>query len=190
MNVFLTMLIAGILSSNIIVGSGYAVISLQSEKRSFSFVLTTLATTICSTIVGGLLFSVLNIYVLIPFNVEFMGILVIAIISTTCTFLSRYVVKLISVEQYYLYEKSYQFSIQTITLVGIMLLIDYSQTFLNVMFQLAMFCVGFLIVQLLFYPLYERLDNSKVLKPARNIPLVLYTLCIVAMIFSAIQMMI
>lgn len=190
MNIFLTMLIVGILSSNIVAGSGYAVISLQSEKRNFHFVLTTLATTICSVIVGGLLFSVLNMYVLIPLNVEFMGILVMAIITTTCTFFAKYIVKLISVEQYYLFERSYQFAIQTITLMGILLLIDYTQTFLNVMFQLAMFSVGFLLVQLFFYPLYERLDNSKVLKPARNIPLILYTLSILAMIFSAIQMMI
>lgn len=190
MSEFLTVFLVGILSSNIIACTGYGAISLQSEKRNFLFVLTTLATTICSALVAGVLFSVLNIYVFIPMNVEFLGILVMAILTTLCTYVSRVIVKAISIEQYYLYEKSYQFAIQTITIMGILLLIDYSASLLNVMFQISMFCVGFLLVQLLFYPIYERLDNSKVLKPARNVPLILYTLSVLAMIFSAIQMMI
>lgn len=187
---FVQMLILGVLSSNIIACTGYGVISLQSEKRSFLFVLTTLATTISTILVAGLLFSVLNIYVLIPLNVEFLGIIIMAILAVVFTYISRYIVKVVSVEQYYLYEKSYQFAIQTITIVAVLLLIDYSKSFLTVMFQLAMFSVGFMLVQLLFYPLYEKLDNTKVLKPARNVPLILYTLSILAMIFSAIYMMI
>ena len=113
-----------------------------------------------------------------------------AILAVIFTYISRYIVKVVSVEQFYLYEKSYQFAIQTITIVAVLLLINYSKPFLTVMFQLAMFSVGFMIVQLLFYPLYEKLDNTKVLKPARNVPLILYTLSILAMIFSAIYMMI
>lgn len=161
MNEFLEMLIVGVLSSNIIACTGYGAISLQSEKRSFLFTVTTLATTISATILAAVF-----------------------------TYVSRYIVKVVSVEQYYLYEKSYQFAVQTITIMAVLLLINYSKSFLNVMFQLAMFSVGFMLVQGLFYPIYEKLDNAKVLKPARNVPLILYTLCVLAMIFSAIYMMI
>lgn len=190
MNEFITMLIVGMLSSNVISGVGYGAVSLQSEKRNFVFVLTTLATTITTTIFVGLLYAVLNVYVFIPMDVEFLGVMSMAILEVSFTYLTRFIVKVLSVEQYYLYEKSYQFAIQTILVMGVMLLINYDNSFLNIMFQLAMYCVGFLGVQLLFYPLYERLDNSKNLKPARNVPLVLYTLAVVAMILSAIQMMI
>ena len=190
MNEFLEMLIFGVLSSNIIACTGYGAISLQSEKRSFLFTVTTLATTISATILAGLLFSVLNMYVLIPLKVDFLGILIMAILAVVFTYVSRYIVKVVSVEQYYLYEKSYQFAVQTITIMAVLLLINYSKSFLNVMFQLAMFSVGFMLVQGLFYPIYEKLDNAKVLKPARNVPLILYTLCVLAMIFSAIYMMI
>lgn len=190
MNEFVEMLLIGVLASNIVSGVGFGAITLQSEKRNFKFVLTTLLTTIITTVIVGLIYAVLNMYVFVPYNVEFIGVMTIAVLAVCFTYLSRYIVKVISVEQYYLYEKSYQFAIQTILTIGVLLLVNYDQSLVNVVYQLAMYCLGFLGVQLIFYPLYERLDNRKVLKPARNVPLMIYVLAVLAMIFSAIQMMI
>ena len=190
MNEFALMAIVGILSSNVVTGAGYAVISLQSEKRNLLFMLISMAMTIVSTIIAGLLYSVLQLYVLQPLEVEFLGLFIMILFSFVISYASRAIVNFVSKEQFYLYEKSYQFAIQTIVMIAVMLLVDYSGSFLNVMFQISMFCSGFLIVSVLIYPLYERLDNNKAFKPARNIPLLLYTLSILAMIISAITMMI
>lgn len=189
MSEFVLMALAGIITSNVITGAGFGAISLQSEKRNFLYMVVSMAAVISATIIAGLLFSVIQMYVLIPLKVTYLSVFAMAIICTLCAYVAKFIVKIASREMYFLYEKSYQFAIQIIVMMGILFLIDYTESYLNVMFQLAMFCVGFMVVQLVFYPLYEKLDNNKTLKPARNIPLMLYTLSIVAIIVSAICMM-
>lgn len=186
MNEFALMAIAGILTNNVITGAGLGAISLQSEKRNFLFTVTTMACTSCATIIAGLLYAIIYKFVLAPLNVGTIGLFVMVILAVIFAYISRLIVKFMSREQFYLYEKSYQLSIQTILMLAIMLLISYSESILSVMFQLAMSVSGFIIISLLFYPLYEKLDNKMTLKPARNIPLMLYTLSIFAMIISAI----
>lgn len=190
MNEFVVMLLAGVLSSNVISGTGYAAISLQSEKRSFVFMLVSAFATICSAIIAGLAYSALKIYALDAFDISFLSLFAMMIIVVIVAYISRLIIKLASAEQYYLYEKSYQFAIECAVIISILLLINYNNSFLNVMFQLAMFCLGFLLVQVLFYPLYERLDNKRAFKAARNIPLMLYALAVLAMIAASIQMLI
>jgi len=93
-----------------------------------------------------------------------------------------------SKEDYFLHERSYEFPIQVAVTVGALMVVDFSGTILMTMFTLGMFIVGYLLTQIIFYALYERLDNSYTLKPARNVPLMLFTLSVACMIFYAVSM--
>lgn len=108
--------------------------------------------------------------------------------AISLSFAARGVIRLGFKEQYYVYEKSYGLPIQTAVTLATILVVNYEQTFMLTMFELSMFCVGFLIIQLVMYPLYEKVDNTRVLKPARNIPLSLIVLSIISMIVYAVSM--
>ena len=68
------------------------------------------------------------------------------------------------------------------------LFIDFSAKLTMSLYALAMYLVGYLLAQILFFALYERLDSTDTLKPARNVPVMLYTLSILGMILYAVGM--
>ena len=188
MSQFVMMALAAIFSSNIISFTGIGAISLQSEKKNFGFMLSTVVCVSLSVIITGLAYKALETFVLIRFSAEFLKLFIVVLLALVLAFITKSLLKAISKEIYFLYEKSYSLPIQTAITVGIMFVIDFSMSFLNVMFSLAVYCVGFLLVQILFFALYEKLDNPYTLKPARNVPLMLFTLSIVSMILFSITL--
>ncbi len=186
MNEFALVAITAIFSSNVVCMAGVGAVSLQSEKRNFVYMLSSAMCIIVSVIIAGLVYFCINEYILVALGAEYLKLFVVLLLSVLMSFASRAILKVASKELFFIYEKSHGLPIQTAVCVGTLLLVNFAQRFLMVMFELAMFCVGFLLVQILFYALYERLDNSYTLKPARNIPVMLYTLSVVSMIFYVV----
>ncbi len=187
MNEFAVIAIASILSSNIIACVGVGASGLQSEKRNFLFMLASSLALIVSTIISGLVCWAIYKYLLMRVGAEYLKLYLVVLMSVIMTFISRWVLKVATREIFFLFEVSYSLPIQTAINVGILLIVDMSRTFLNTMFELSMFCVGFLLVQFIFYAMHEKLDNGYVLKPARNVPVTLFMLSIVGMILYVIQ---
>lgn len=188
MNEFALIAITAILSSNIVAMFGVGAVGLQSEKRNLGYMLISALFTVLSIIVAGMLYSVLEIYVLAPVELEYLKIFVVLCLSYSCAFASRALIKLVSKEDYYLYEKSYSLPVSVAVVVGALIVIDFHTTFLMSLYTLAMYGLGYLIVQGLFYALYQKLDNDYVVKPARNVPVMLITLSFVSMLLYAIAM--
>ena len=105
--------------------------------------------------------------------------------------IQAYIIKAISKAQFFYYEKSYGLAVQTAVTIATILLFDFAQAgtgFVDILFTLAMFSVGYLLVQFVFYGLYERLDNNYSVKPARNVPLMLYISSVLCMCCYALMM--
>ncbi len=187
MNEFALVAIASIFSSNVVAVAGVGAVSLQAEKKNFFYMLVNTMCIVVSVIISGLAYYAVENYILLKANALELKLVVLVIFAVLLSFASSAVLKATSKELYFLYEKSYGLAVQTITIVGTLLLCDYSRTFLMTMFELSMFCVGFLLVQFLFWPIYERLDNHHTLKPARNVPIMLYCLSVVSMLFYIIM---
>jgi len=177
-----------IFSSNIVACSGVAATSLQSEKKNFSFMLISSFFTVLSIFICGVLYGVLETYLLKAQDMVYLKLFIITCLACVCAFVSKALVKVMSKEDYFLHERSYEFPIQVAVTVGALMVVDFSGTILMTMFTLGMFIVGYLLTQIIFYALYERLDNSYTLKPARNVPLMLFTLSVACMIFYAVSM--
>ena len=189
MNEFAVIALSAILASNVVCVAGVGAISLQSEKRNFLYMLVSSMAIIVSVIIAGLVTYILNTYVLAPLNAEELRLFLVSLFSILMAFATHAILKAASHELFFIYEKSYGFPIQTAVTIGVLLLLNYTRTFLMTMFELSMFCVGFLIVQVLFYALYDRLDNHNTLKPARNIPLMLYSLGLVSLMLYVLGTM-
>jgi len=188
MNEFALIAISAIFSSNIIAVAGVGAVSLQSEKRNFLYMLTSSLFVILPVIIVGIIYSIIHQFILVPLGGEYLKLFIVVLLSVLSAFTTRTIVRFISKEYYLLYERTYALPVQTAICAGTMLIIDFSKVVFFTIFELGMFCVGFLLVQIIFYALYERLDNNYVLKPARNVPLMLYTLGIVSMILYAVGM--
>lgn len=180
--------ISAILSSNVVAVSGVAAVSIQSEKRNFTFMILTTFLTILSIIITGVLYNIFEIYVLKVLDATYLKLFVVVCLSCVCSFTSRSVVKAISKECFFFYEKSYQLPTQTAVTIGTVLLVNFGSSIVIGLYSLAMYAAGFLLVQIIFYGLYERLDNVYTLKPARNVPVMLLTLSVVSMILYVVSM--
>ena len=175
--------------SNIVTGVGSGVIGFQSDKKNLLYMTISCVTTILSVILGGLVVFALQSYVLVPLKVEYLKMVITVLIALIMAYLSRIITKYISRQSFYLYERSYQFATQTIILVAIMLLMNLSVSFMEALVVLAGYCAGYLMVQILMFALHEKLDNRYNFKPSRSIPILLYTLCILGIILSAVGIM-
>lgn len=188
MSEYFLIFVTAVFSSNIVAVSGVGAVSLQSEKKNFSFMLITSFFTILSIVLTGVVYSALEIYVLKSLDMAYLKLFVVTCLACACAFFSRMLVKAMSKEDYFLYEKSYEFPVQVAVTIGSLMVIDLSTSIILSLFTIAMFAVGYILAQIIFYALYERLDNSYALKPARNVPLMLLTLSVVCMICYAVTM--
>lgn len=188
MSEFAQIAILAIFSSNIIAVTGIGAISLQSEKRNFIFMLVSSLCTMLPIIFSGLMYFVVENYILVPLDAEYLKLFILSLLIVVFSYLIRMTLKRVSKEEFFLYEKSYGFPLQIAVGIGTLCLVNFAQTFFIIMFELAMFSVGYLLIQIIFYALYERLDNKYTLKAARNVPLMLYALSLVSMILYAIGM--
>lgn len=180
--------VSAIFSSNIIAATGVGAISLQSEKRHFGFMILTTFLTILSVIFTGMTYFALERFILVKLEAEFLKLFIVVCFSCIFAFISKSIVKAVSKEDYYFYEKSYQLPTQTAVTVGTVMLIEFSTKLLTNLYMLAVYSAGFLLVQIIFYGLYERLDNVHILKPARNVPVMLLILSVVGMVLYAVGM--
>lgn len=180
--------VSAIFSSNIVASSCVGAVSLQSEKRNFGFMIFTAFLTILSIILTGLVYFLLEKYLLVQLEAEFLKLFIVVCFACIFAFISKSIIKAVNKEDYYFYEKSYQLPVQTAVTVGTVMIIDFSAKFVTTLYVLAMYSAGFLLVQLIFYGLYERVDNNNTLKPARNVPSMLLILSVVSMILYAVSM--
>ena len=180
--------VTAIFSSNIVAISGVGAVSLQSEKRNFLFMLISSFFTMLSIILAGFLYNVFEIYILKPLELEYLKLFVVTLLSCVCAFISKSLIKVMSKEDYFLYEKSYSFPTRIAVNVGTLLIISLTETIAINLYTLFVYSVGYVLAQVIFYGLYERLDNSQVLKPARNVPVMLLSLSVVSMIFYVVSM--
>ena len=188
MSEFALIAVAAIFSSNIVAVCGVGAVSLQSEKKNFGFMCITSLFTILSLVATGCLYSLLETYLLAKLDMVYLKLFVTICLACVCAFISKSFIKLISKEDYFLYERSYSFPVQIAVTVGAIMLIDFNIPFLTALFTLAMFSSGYLLTQVVFYALYEKLDSTYALKPARNVPVMLFTLRVVCMILYAVAM--
>ena len=184
------MIVNAIFFSNIITYYGSGIIGLQSDKKNFLYLILSSVCTVFGVIIGEIAIFALENYVLVPLGVLFLKTYIIVFIALIMSLLTKVVIKKTSRVCYYIYEKSYQFAAQTIILVGILMVVDLSKDFLTSLYLTAAFCVGYLLIQIIMYPLYDKIDSRNNFKPARNVPVLLYTIGIIGLILTAVGMMI
>ena len=143
--------------SNIVTYFGGGIIGLQSDKKSLKYLVISSAATVLGVILGAMLVYLVQNYLLVAVKMEFLKTFVIVFISVIMSLITRSLIKAISRESFYLYEKSYQFAAQVVVMTAVILVLDLSQSFLNNLYIVAGYMAGYLLVQVLMFALYDKL---------------------------------
>ena len=114
MSEFLQILIYGLVFSNIVVVLGFGTSGLTVEKKSFGVLIATVFSTIVTIIVVGILYYLIEKFVLVPFELEYLKLFIVVLLSYIIVLIMRAIIKLLSEEYLYIYEKSYGIAFQIV----------------------------------------------------------------------------
>lgn len=189
MSNFLFVLITATFTSNVCTGTGFAVPSLVAYKRSFAY--TAIMSGIFTVVLllsGACYYAVYN-YILLPYSVEFMSLLVLTLFVGVFNFSAYYVLKAVNKEAFYIYEKSFTFMFLFVSVLGVLISSILDQAFNTLMLNLALFAFGFVLVSFFIYGAYFKINGAYAPSYMRGVPLLLMTLSIMGLIFGALGLL-
>ncbi|MCR5553291.1 MAG: hypothetical protein K6F08_00890 [bacterium] len=181
MNNILQILLVCTVTSNVCVCNGFGVPLLLANKRSFAYTgLISLIFAIVLTL-SGLSYYLLYNYVLKPFGVEFLRLIVLVLLTGIFNFVAYYILKAINKEVFFIYEKSYTFMFMFVSILAIVLSFDLTLAIVDTVLTFLFYGLGFTIVNFIIYGAYFKLNGTLAPKYMRGLPLVLLLLSIIGL---------
>lgn len=180
--VIYTLFVAG----NVLLTNGFGALALQRNKNNFLFILVNSLCFAVSIIASAVLYNLIYRYILDPYNLESLGILIIILLSGLFNYLSLGLIKLTSKEMYYYYDSTYSFIINLAVLIAVLFTLSPTMTILETLLYSGFTALVYVITSLLFASFYKRLHNKKVSKVIRPVPITILTMAILAMIIYTI----
>lgn len=181
--IILTLLVTG----NIILTNGFGALTLQRNKNHIWFVLYNCFTMMLVILACGSFYGVVYTYILDPYNLEPLGILIMVLFAAVSNFAVLEITKLVNKEMYYYYDATYSFVINMGTAIAIMFVQDYSVAFDRMMITTCFIALAYVVASLLFAFAYPRLHNTKVSRLFRPVPVTIMTMSIIALILYAVR---
>ncbi|MBQ8468576.1 MAG: hypothetical protein IJ542_02340 [Clostridia bacterium] len=176
-----------LVTSNVMLTNGFGALGLQRNKSNLWFVLYNTFTMILVILACSSLYALAYVYLLIPYNLERLGILIIVMFSAISNFGVLEITKLVNKEMYYYYDATYSFVVNMGLTIGIMFVIDYSGSFGESMVYACLVSAAYAVATLLFAFAYSRMHNQKISRIFRPVPITILTMSIMAMIIYAIS---
>ena len=178
-----TLLVVG----NVILTNGFGALTLQRNKNNIWFVLYNCFTMVLVILACTSFYGVLYTYILDPYNIENLGILIMVLLSAASNFAVLEITKLVNKEMYYHYDVTYSFVINMGVAVGVLFATDFSLAFGQIMINACFISIAYIIASLLFAFAYKRMHNTKISRIFRPVPVTIITMSIIAMILYAIS---
>ena len=120
-------------------------------------------------------------YVLKPFGVEFLRLIVLVLLTGIFNFVAYYILKAINKEVFFIYEKSYTFMFMFVSIIAIVLGFDLTMAITDTVLTFLFYGLGFTIVNFIIYGAYFKLNGVLAPKYMRGLPLVLLLLSIIGL---------
>lgn len=178
-----TLFVAG----NVLLTNGFGALALQRNKNNFLFILVNSLCFGISIIAGALLYNLIYTYILDPYNLEGLSVLIIILLSGILNYLFLGLIKLTSKEMYYYYDSTYSFIINLAVLIAVLFTFSPTLSILETLCYSGFTALVYIITSLLFASFYKRLHNKKVSKIIRPVPITILTMAILAMIIYVIS---
>ena len=180
-------LVAILLTGNIMLTNGFSALELQRNKSHVGFAIVNTLCNVFVVLAATSLYSIVYKYVLDLYNIEKIGLIIIVLLAGAGNFGILQIIKSTSKEMYYYYDVTYSFVINLALCIGILLNVDFTQSFANTLIQSSFVCLAYLGVSLLFAFIYPRLHNQKISKVVRPVPITIVAMSVLMLILYAIR---
>ena len=173
--------------SNVLLTNGFGALDLQRNKNSVAFTLLNSVFVGVILVVCAVIYNVLYTYVLDPYNLEKLGILIIVLLSGLFNFVVLAIVKAASKEMYYYYDTTYSFVINLGITIGMLFTLNPALNIIETLAYSGFTAIAFILTTMLFAFVYKRLHNKKVSRLVRPVPITILTMAVLAMIIYAVS---
>ena len=172
---------------NVLITKGFGALDLQRNKNNIWFTLLNGFFVSVTIIVCAILYNIVYTYVLDPYNLEKVGILIIVLFAGIFNFVVLEIIKASNKEMYYYYDTTYSFIINLGITIGALLTIDPLLSVLETLIYSGFTALAYLSITMLFAFVYKRLHNKKISRLVRPVPITILTMAVLAMIIYAIS---
>lgn len=184
----LMLLFACVITNNICVSPGVGVLEVQNPKRNIGYVaFVSLSITLLAAVTAVGYYYLHNL-VLTAFDLEFLKIFILTVLVGILTFIVSGIAKKVNKEITFLFDQNYSFLAIVAVTVGILLFVNFESSILTVVLSALFYGIGFTIINFMFYAFEERIQVRNVNIVFRSLPIILFTLSFIGLLFYAISM--
>lgn len=173
--------------NNVLLTNGFGTLSLQRNKNNLLFVLYNCFTMVLVILACTSLYGVVYTYVLDPYNLETLGVLIIVLFAAVSNFGVLEITKLVNKEMYYYYDVTYSFVINMGITIAMLFVMDFAVGFDVLIINACLIAAGYVIATLVFAFAYPKLHNNKISRLVRPVPITIIAMSIVALVIYAIS---
>lgn len=161
---------------------GFGLLGVIPHKKHAFFMLVSNFMLLVMSIVCSALYYLLYNFVLVPLECKELSLFAMTVIVLLVDFVAMMVLKALSKENYYHYEKNFLFVVHAIVTLGMVFVSNVTAMFTEFLFSVVMQFVGLLVVNLLFFALNGRINNKFMPEHIRALPPQLILMAVLALV--------
>lgn len=174
--------LSAIVISNVCATLGFGMLGVIPHKKNFTFLLVSNFMILVLSLVSSMLYYVLYNFVFIPFECVELSLFTTTVIVLLFDFVALCVLKLLSHESYYHYEKNFMFVVHAVVVIGMLFASNTALGFVEYLFSICMQFVGLLVVNIIFFALNHKINNKSMPEHIRALPPQLAIMSVIALI--------
>lgn len=184
----LMLLFACVVTNNVGL-QGIGMLEVQNPKKNFGFVALVSGSICLMATLTALVYYFIQNYFLAAFELQFMKIFILTVLVGMEAFAVSAIVRKMSKEIYFLFDKNYSFLNLIAITVGILLTVDFSASLLMVVLNALFLGIGFMLINFMFYAYEDRIQTKDVNVAFRSLPITMFIVAFIGMLFYAISML-
>ncbi len=161
MDLLQIMFVAGIVLNPCFV-MGFGILNVIPHKKHTVFMLVSNLMVLVESVIVTALYWVLHNFVFLPFDITELGLFACMVLALLVEFLGMNILKAVTKENYFHYEKNFLFVVHVVILAGLALTANLTLDFWHLLFYSAMQFASVFVVNVIFYALNSRINNRTI----------------------------
>lgn len=174
--------LSAVVISNVCATLGFGIVGVIPHKKHIIFMLASNMMILALSIISSMIYYVLYNFVLLPLACTELAIFITTIVVLLLDFAAMCILKAVSTDCYYHYEKNFMFVVHAVIVIGMLFASNITLDFATYMFSIGMQFVGLFIVNLVFFALNHKVNNRNLPEHVRALPPQLAIMSVLALI--------
>ena len=156
--------------SNVCFSLGFGTLGVIPHKKNAVFMLVSNLMILILSTIAGMLYYVLYNFVFVPLEITELAIFSGTIIVLLLDYIAMIILKKVSRESFYHYEKNFMFVIHAVVVLGMLFASNVALNFVTYLFSIAMQFLGFFVINVLFFAMNSRVNSKDMPEHIRALP--------------------